>query len=94
MAKGSEHGGDDDIIYLANESVDNELSVLKSIDPGLLNVGDNAKILTQTNNLDDIMTGFYNCVKRRIHNQKVKQVGESFGNHDILKESDEYEKYK
>ena len=55
------------------------------MDPYLLNVGDNAKILTQTNNLDDIMNGFYNGVKRRIHNQKVKQVGESFGNYDSLK---------
>ena len=64
------------------------------MDPCLLNVGDNAKILTQTNNLDDIMNGYYNCVKRRIHHQKGKQVGERFGNHRVLKENDEYLNYK
>ena len=36
------------------------------------------------------MDGCYNIVRKRIDVQKEKQIGETFGNFDALKEDDEY----
>lgn len=40
------------------------------------------------------MDGCYKLVRKRIEVQKEKEIGETFGNYDTIKEDDEYSAYR
>ena len=60
------------------------------MDPHVLNLNDNFKILNKTSNLEEIMDGCFNIVRKRVDIQQEKQIGETFGSFDVLKDDDEY----